>query len=350
MFFIRADGNSEIGMGHIMRCLSIADAVKEQGTNPVFITSCKECIPVIEQRGYQTRLLSTDYREMLSELSQLVIILREFSDTKNLLLVDSYQVSEKYFKELGKFVVTACLEDMGQSYPVDVLINYNIYGEKLSSYYLESINSRPHRMLLGTAYAPLRLEFQQGITYTLREKVTDVMITTGGGDTFFATRAFIESFLADERLQKRQIRYHIISGPFNIHAADLKKLYANNSNIVIHENVKNMKEIMQQSDVVLTATGSTIYEVSALGVPMIAFYFVENQRQGAEEISKKTHVINCGDFQKEPENVVKKATDSLFRCVNEKDYRELLHREEKQLVDGQGAHRIAAALLSLLHA
>ena len=65
MFIIRADGNSVIGMGHVMRCLSIADAVKVQGVEPVFVTACEECISMIEQRGFQARLLTTDYRDML---------------------------------------------------------------------------------------------------------------------------------------------------------------------------------------------------------------------------------------------------------------------------------------------
>ena len=349
MFIIRADGNSVIGMGHVMRCLSIADAMKQQGVEPVFVTACGECIPMIERRGFQTRLLTTDYRDMLSELPQLAQILAEENCEikKHVILVDSYQVSEAYFRELHKLARTACLEDMGQPYPVDVLINYNIYGEKLAPYYEAGGMNKPQQILLGTAYMPLRQEFLEDVTYMLREKVTDVMITTGGSDPFFAAKAFADAFLTDKTLQKENIRYHIISGPFNSHAADLKELYAGNENVVIHEKVTSMKEIMRQCDAVLTATGSTIYEVSALGVPMLVFYFAENQRQGAEELEKKTCVINCGDFSKATENVVERAVATLTRCTQEKSYRELLNQEEKKLVDGKGACRIAKAIIHL---
>lgn len=347
MLIIRADGNSVIGMGHVMRCLSIADALKQQGAEPIFVTACEECIPMIKQRGFQTRLLTTDYRDMLSELPQLAEILVEDDDKikKHVILVDSYQVSEAYYRELGKLAITACLEDMGQPYPVDLLINYNIYGEKLASKYQTDAENKPKSTFLGVSYMPLRNEFLEDIDYALKEKVTDVMITTGGSDPFFAAKAFADAFLADKTLQEANIRYHIISGPFNTHVAELKELYSEHSHVVIHENVKSMKEIMRQCDVVLTATGSTIYEVSALGVPMLVFYFAENQRQGAEEIEKKTSVINCGDFSKEPKTVVDKAVDTLQRCVQEKSYRELLHQDEKKLVDGKGAYRIAEAVL-----
>ena len=349
MFMIRADGNSVIGMGHVMRCLSIADAVKEQGVQPIFVTACDECIPMIEQRGFQARLLTTDYRDMLSELPQLEQILREEEKKRkeHVILVDSYQVSEAYYRELKKLGMIACLEDMGQPYPVDVLINYNIYGENLASAYNADSRNKPEQMLLGVTYMPLRKEFLEDISYTIREKVTDVMITTGGSDPCFAAKAFTDALLANKTLQEANIRYHIISGPFNSHTEDLKALYGETPNVVIHEKVKSMKEIMRQCDVVLTATGSTIYEVSALGVPMLVFYFAENQRQGAEEIGKKTDVINCGDFSKEPKVVTDRAVNTILRCVEEKKYRKLLNKEEKTLVDGKGASRIAEALLKM---
>lgn len=347
MFVIRADGNSEIGMGHVMRCLSIADAVKEQAVEPIFVTACQECVSMIEQRGFQTRLLTSDYRDMLSEIPQLEQFLKEEKNEleKHVLLVDSYQVSEEYYRKLKKLGYVVCLEDMGQSYPVDLLINYNIYGEKLASRYAEDNNNKPEKMLLGVEYMPLRQEFLEDIDYILREKVTDVMITTGGSDPFFAAKAFVDAFLADKLLQEKKIRYHIISGPFNSHAEELKGLYASNPNVTVYENVKSMKEIMRQCDVVLTATGSTIYEVSALGIPMFVFYFAENQRQGAEEIEEKTSVINCGDFSKESEVTVGKAVETLRRCVFDKNYREQLRQDEKKLVDGKGAARIAETIL-----
>lgn len=347
MFIIRADGNSVIGMGHVMRCLSIADAVKAKGIAPIFVTACEECIPMIEQRGFRARLLTTDYRNMISELPELEQILNKEDEKikKHVILVDSYQVSEVYYRELGKLAYVACLEDMGQPYPVDLLINYNIYGEKLVSKYEADNENKPKKTFLGVSYMPLRQEFLSDIDYKLREKVTDVMITTGGSDPFFAAKAFTDAFIADKTLLEENIRYHIISGPFNSHAEELKEMYANHTNITIYENVKSMKEIMRKCDVVLTATGSTIYEVSALGVPMLVFYFAENQKQGAEEIEKKTNVINCGDFSTKSETVVGKAVKTLQRCVFDKNYREQLNWDEKKLVDGKGAVRIAEAIL-----
>lgn len=345
MYIIRADGNTAIGMGHVMRCLSIADAMKERNIEPVFMTADNGCVSMIEDRGFEVYVLGTDYRDMESELPKIEQYLQtqDMQDGEaSVILVDSYQVTSKYYEELCKLAKVACLEDMGQSYPVDLLINYNIYGPKLVYN-----NKITHAMLLGTMYQPLRREFQQDIQYDIKDKITDVMITTGGSDPYFAARAFADAFLSEKELQETQIRYHIISGPFNTHGEELHRLYDENPWVEIHEHVTCMKEIMKQCDVVLSATGSTIYEVSALGVPLIAFYFAENQRQGADMLSEITSVINCGNYADDAEQTVGNAVKALLKCVKDKEYRETLYHEERSLVDGQGAARIAQALIEL---
>ena len=345
MHIIRADGNTAIGMGHVMRCLSIADAMKERNIEPIFMTADNDCVSMIEDRGFKVYILGTDYRNMESELP----LIRKYLESQNkgdkeipVILVDSYQVTSKYYEELRKLAKVACLEDMGYSYPVDLLINYNIYGPTLVY-----DNKITHNILLGTRYQPLRKEFQQDIQYNIKDKITDVMITTGGSDPYFSARAFTDAFLSEKELEKTQIRFHIISGPFNTHGEELHKLYDENPWVEIHEHVTCMKEIMRRCDVVLSATGSTIYEVSALGVPLIAFYFAENQRQGADMLSEIIHVINCGNYADDTAQTVENAVYALLKCVKNKEYRETLYHEERNLVDGQGAARIAQALINL---
>ena len=332
-------------MGHVMRCLSIADAMKERNIEPIFMTADNDCVSMIEDRGFKVYILGTDYRNMESELP----LIRKYLESQNkgdkeipVILVDSYQVTSKYYEELRKLAKVACLEDMGYSYPVDLLINYNIYGPTLVY-----DNKITHNILLGTRYQPLRKEFQQDIQYNIKDKITDVMITTGGSDPYFSARAFTDAFLSEKELEKTQIRFHIISGPFNTHGEELHKLYDENPWVEIHEHVTCMKEIMRRCDVVLSATGSTIYEVSALGVPLIAFYFAENQRQGADMLSEIIHVINCGNYADDTAQTVENAVNALLKCVKNKEYRETLYHEERNLVDGQGAARIAQALINL---
>jgi len=354
MFYIRADGNTEIGMGHVMRCLSVAEAAADIDPMhlPVFITADGGCRSMIEERGFSVIVLDTDYRDMMCEISRLEEL---FQKEQDVLLVDSYQVSQEYYHALGKLVKVACFEDMGQAYPVDLLINYNLYAPELERNY-QKTDIYPRSVLLGAAYMPLRKAFQKPTEYRIKNKITDVLITTGGSDPYFATAAFADALSSDREIAEHRIHLHLVSGPFNRFAGELKQKYMHCDKIVqktnipavtitIHENVKDMRSLFLKSDVVITAAGSTIYEVSSLGVPMIVFYFAENQRQGAQALERLTDIVNAGCFAENVEEVTDRMKEALKRCIRDLEYRECLNRQEKGLIDGKGAHRIAERLI-----
>lgn len=338
MYIFRTDGNSVIGMGHVMRCLAIAAAMREK---PLFVTACEDCLKLIEERGYRFILLPTDYRKMEEELPFLKNIVADSGASeieKAVFLVDSYQVTEKYFWALKGLGVVACLEDMGKSYPVDLLINYNLYGPE--TVYAEGLHT-----LLGVRYVPLRKEFIGNCDYKVREKVKNVLITTGGGDPLFSAAGFLEAFLeTEEKNGDGDIIFHVISGPMNRYSGELKAGYGAHPYVRIYENVTDIKEIMCRCDVALTAAGSTVYEISSLGIPMICFYFAENQRRGAEYLAKKTDIVNAGNYEEDATNTINRACLALRRCISEYEYREKLWKQERRLVDGQGAIRIAEEL------
>jgi spore coat polysaccharide biosynthesis predicted glycosyltransferase SpsG len=279
---------------------------------------------------------------MESELPKLSEIL----DKEDIILVDSYQVTYTYYKELGKLCKTACLEDMGEPYPVGKLFNYNIYAPNLRKQYEENADKEilPDKVYLGLEFMPLREAFRTDTEYNLRDKVTDIMVTTGGSDPLYAAGAILEKIMGIPG-----ITIHVVSGPFNQNADRLKAEYAMLPNVVIHENLKDLKSLMKQCDVVVTATGSTIYEVSVIGVPMICFYFAENQRQGAEELERLTDIVNAGCFAENPQVIVDNIYDALIKCIDSYDYRRTIHNQEKNLVDGNGADRIVSAIIDCNH-
>jgi spore coat polysaccharide biosynthesis predicted glycosyltransferase SpsG len=337
-------------MGHVMRCLSIAEAAYEsKNIKPVFITADSEGGKLIGERGFKNIVLGTDYKDMESEITILSKILKK----DDIILVDSYKVTVKYYRELGKLCKTACLEDMGEPYPVDILINYNIYGTKLRANYVHNYDENNHdknnhddkifpkKVLLGLEYMPLRSAFRSNLEYEIKDKVADVMVTTGGSDPLYAAGSILEK-IADIK----GITIHMVSGPFNKNVDRLKLEYGNRDNVVIYENLKDMKALMKRCDVVITATGSTIYEVSALGVPMICFYFAENQRQGAEEVENLTDILNAGCFATDAKGVSDKIYNTLLRCIDDYKYRKTIHEQEKKLVDGNGALRIVEGLIN----
>jgi spore coat polysaccharide biosynthesis predicted glycosyltransferase SpsG len=322
-------------MGHVMRCLSIAEAAdRNENIKPVFIIADEGCKAMITDRGFKSIVLNTDYKDMESELP----LLSEILDKEDIILVDSYQVTYTYYKELGKLCKTACLEDMGEPYPVDKLFNYNIYAPNLRKQY------GGIEVYLGLEYMPLREAFRTDTEYNLKDRVTDIMVTTGGSDPLYAAGSILEKIRGIGG-----VTIHAVSGPFNQNADRLKAEYGTCHNIVIHENLKDLKALMQKCDVIISATGSTIYEVSVLGVPMICFYFAENQRQGAEELEKLTDIVNAGCFAKNLQATVDNIYNALMKCIDSYDYRRTIHNQEKKLVDGNGADRIVSTICDCNH-
>ena len=132
MLVFRADGNANIGSGHVMRCLSIADAARDMGEESVFITASNDMETVISSRNYKNIILNTNYKDIESE--NILSALNAYCSP--IVFVDSYYVSAQYLEKLwsycnmhgGKLVY---IDDIKQfASPCDVLINYQVHGSK----------------------------------------------------------------------------------------------------------------------------------------------------------------------------------------------------------------------------
>ena len=75
MIYFRADGNPQIGTGHIMRCLSLADAFRERVIPAAFVTAEPYMRPLIQERGYECTVLGSTYDRMEEELPMLLPLL-----------------------------------------------------------------------------------------------------------------------------------------------------------------------------------------------------------------------------------------------------------------------------------
>lgn len=359
MVVIRADANSKIGMGHVMRCLSVADALLKRGEEVLFVTADDTPVPLLTKKGIPYHVLHTDYADMEAELPGLLCILQVLTQRADVaILVDSYYVTEKYLAVLKKRMTTIYMDDIyAFSYPVDMLINYNIYGEEMG--YEKNPAFQNTRLLLGTKYVPLRKEFSEGAGYVQSRKefsegvenVTPaadggILITTGGSDSFYLSGQLLWEAMKYDALKTKE--YHVVSGSLNPHIGELQDLAQKHENIHIHCNVTHMAELMAGSEIALSAGGSTLYELSAMGVPTIAFSFAENQERLVQTFAGRGIVQYGGNYRTDGNKMVQNTIAGLQKLCGDETLKTEYRRKALQLVDGRGAERIAEALLSEL--
>lgn len=337
---IRADGNEVLGMGHLMRCLSIAMALRELGASVLFLTADGSGQELIQKRKFESLVLNTDYTQMETELDSLkeVIQKRKIS----LLLIDSYQVTAAYLESVRKWVKTVCLEEeIKEVRPVDGIINYNIYAPRLG--YEEQYPKETFRYL-GSKYAPTRPEFAGNIT-NIRAKAEKILITMGGSDAYNISGHLLKAFLCRSGHEFQNMEFEVVCGTFNSHKEELLALERQNSRVHIRMQVEDMAGLMRGCDIAVAAAGSTMYELSALGVPTVCCYYVDNQKKIAEAFACLTHVRNAGDFTKEPKAVTERILQAVVNLIDNEGLRQKTADSMRKVSDGRGAQRLALELL-----
>jgi len=337
MLYIRADGNAQIGTGHVMRCLSIADAVKKLGGEVAFIVADNHMSSLLSERGYNVICLDSIWDNMEEEAGKMVSLIKAHSIKK--LLIDSYFVTHGYLQRLCDLTYVTYVDDLNAfRYPCAMLINYNCYADKFGY----PIHYPGTKLLLGCEYAPLREEFQNLPSRVLRKKAQSVLVTAGGADPYNAAEKLVRN--AKMSCDFKPLEFHVVAGRLNPHIGGLERLAREYDGIVIHRDVQNMSRLMLDCDVAVSAGGSTLYELCACGTPAVAFVLADNQIAGVSSFVDDGYMINAGDIRSEEELCLNRMLDGLRNLASDYDLRRSLARQGQALVDGKGALRIAEML------
>ena len=337
MLLIRADGNKKIGTGHLMRCLSIAEQAKKKD-EIVFVVADEYGEEIVEKRGFASLVLHTDYKNMemeISLLSQLICQLQV-----EMILVDSYYITKEYIEELSELTSVSLMEDMlTDAYPVKNVINYNIYAteENYRKIFQEQSVNLPSNFLLGPLYAPLRKQFMD-INYQIKKEVTSVLLTTGGTDPFNIAGIILKELL--ENKVYRSYTFHVVSGIFNVNLPKLKEIAKINRNVILYKDISDMAAIMKSCDVAISAAGTTMYELAAVGIPTITYAFVDNQDQIAEKFASENMAAYAGSSTMDLKERCAKIMQQFEKLVNHLEIRKEMHQALRSQVDGMGAKRI----------
>lgn len=332
----RADGGRSVGMGHLMRCMSLAKEFKKNGHIVYFISKYESGINRLQEEGFEVIPIGNgvesstegfDYgnaSELQDEAKKVIAAIQ--TNNIDILFIDSYNVTEEYFLSIKPHVKKlAYIDDLNKFvYPVDILINGNITAEYMDY----KKYSEDEIMLLGPKYNLIRDEFMDLPERVINEQVKEIMITTGGSDPYNMSCKIANMLLEDEELCKLTINIIVGSGFTN--KGELRELSKNHSNIILHENVKQISDIMLRSDIAISSGGSTLYELCACGTPTLAFIMADNQEFFVRKMDELGCVKSLGWYF----NVNNRM---FIQCVRDIicDYkiRLILSNKEKEIID-----------------
>ena len=326
-----------------MRCLALADALAAQGASVEFVLSDDGPAAVIEARGYSSRVLHTDWR-VLDEGADVLCNLCD-SSLDPIVIVDSYSITASYVGKMGGHSKICYLgskaADLGE---LSLIANYSTQLDE--GFYERTYAPRGTRILLGVSYAPLRKAFHD--VYRVRTgAIRRVLVTTGSTDPYGFLPLFLRAALAEKRLD--DLVFSVVVGGMASEevAADVASIAKTASRAEVLRSVSDMAGLMERCDAAVSANGTTVYELSAAGLPSITFAMVEEQVPSGESLARLGVAEYCGLIDGDAAAVARECVNRLTRLVVNPREAALLASRASGLIDGLGAARIAKEILEL---
>lgn len=353
---VRADASLMMGSGHIIRCLTLADRLKQQGHDISFI--CRKhdghLADLIGQKGFAVQLLSkgetADFIKQYAHSEWLgASESDDFAECKPILqalkpdwlIIDHYAIGknwEQQAKRLLPNLKILAIDDLAdRTHDCEILLDQN-FGRKNEDY--QPLVPSYCQRLLGTRYTLLRDEFASWRTMSLNRRKSvqppnNILVNLGGVDNDNVTLKILQSLNTFVQQSVQAFNVTVVMGKTAPHIESVQR-FAKHASFAcaVLVNVTNMAELMANADLAIGAAGSTTWERCCLGLPMVLIVLADNQQVIAKALADK--------------NVVKVVTDmatldeQLPRLLSElADNYKKFSRQSAKLVDGQGAKRVA---------
>ncbi|MBU5441010.1 UDP-2,4-diacetamido-2,4,6-trideoxy-beta-L-altropyranose hydrolase [Paenibacillus sp. MSJ-34] len=299
---IRTDASVQIGSGHVMRCLMLAEELREVGGNIIFI--CREeagnLRRFIENKGYPVKMIrheiphnDPNFDLQKADAEATLNIINEIDAEIDWLIVDHYSLDEDWESRIRPRVNRLMVIDdlANRRHECDILLDQNFHVEPEMRY--ASLVPETCIKLLGPRYLLLRKEF---IAEKRRLKPRDgtirqIMIFYGGSDP---TDETMKALRAVQELPLSSIQVDFIVGQANTHKNEIRRICNDVPNFHYHCQIDNMAWFMAHSDLSLGAGGITMWERCYLGVPTIATVVADNQSDSTSAVAAMGALWNMG--------------------------------------------------------
>ncbi|HNO77454.1 MAG TPA: UDP-2,4-diacetamido-2,4,6-trideoxy-beta-L-altropyranose hydrolase [Phycisphaerae bacterium] len=340
---IRCDADAAVGLGHLMRCLAIAGALRDLGVRVEFAMGelSSFAAQTLQDEGFCVHDVaganSTFDKSAANAMLQLIAD-RQLES----ILVDHYGASAEYFETLSDHTkLLGVIDDQAiRDFPgVGWLLNPNP-SVSAGEYQV----SDDAEVLIGPQYALLRLQFRIARESAVGQhdaRRTRILIQFGGSDT----RDVCERVLG---------WLGRISAPCSItciaaeHADILRRSHRDSAHdIAILPGVADIAEHMLNTDIAIGAGGSSCWELCCVGVPMIIGELSPDQSRIAQELHNRGAAIHLGQWNHVAKN---QFIDAVQVLIDDRSRRNEMAQIGRGIVDGLGAKRAAQSIVKTLRA
>lgn len=302
---VRVDASVRIGIGHVMRCLTLAEALRERGAECRFI--CREheghLLEQIRQRGFNAyglpvaEFAEPDGSHAKQDPGQAAWLGSDWAtdaaQTKvgagrtavDWVIVDHYSLDARWERAIrpmcNRLMVIDDLAD--RPHDCDVLLDQNFYRDQDQRY--QGLLPKQCKTLLGPAYVLLRPEFEKA-KHGLRTRdgnVKRMVVFFGGSDPKNQTRTVLAAL---KKMNTADMSVDVVVGHTNPNRQSIQELCDQLQGVTYHCNVLNMAELIVNADLGIGAGGSAMWERCYLGLPTITVVFAENQVRTTEDVAQ----------------------------------------------------------------
>jgi UDP-2,4-diacetamido-2,4,6-trideoxy-beta-L-altropyranose hydrolase len=350
----RVDSSYQLGAGHIMRCLTLADEHSQRGSAVMFI--CRDLpgnlISLIEKRGYKIYRLPNSHLpnyvddsvnndqkvqglSWVTDAMQTLDVIKESGQLPDLLIVDHYALDYKWENMIKDVVpIIVVIDDLADRYhECEMIIDQNYYDCYDKRY--DALTRENCIKLLGPQYAILRPEFAE----TRKTKICDqeskrILVFLGGTDITNETEKVIYAL---NKLEHPDVVTDVIVGATNPHKESIRSICNSMPNMNYYCQIEHIEFLMIKSDLAIGAGGTNTWERCCLGLPAVVVIIAKNQEQVVNKMAKEGLLISCGSAGQDYGALL---TQQINRLLSNQKVIEEMSLRGMNLIDGKGCQRV----------
>lgn len=359
----RTDAAAHIGIGHMMRCLTLADALGDRGWRCVFVMRRLPGCPAeaqITHRGHELRILPKPGTPVADNWLR-VTMQRDAAETAGALetispdwlIVDHYGLDATWERELsspGRRILV--IDDLADRPHVCDLLLDQTFGRRRDAY--SGLVPDEARLLLGADFALLRPEFGALRHQTLVERdyrlgkdleLLRVIVALGGYDEHNVTSRVLDA-LGYAVAQKivPPVSVDVVLSGGAVHLASLREQRGRLPfSARIHVDTPYMADLIRSADLAIGAAGTTTWERACLGVPSLLMILADNQTEIAGLMAEAGAALLLASPDAQAFDA---SLHQALRKISGPGVLKSMARTGAAIVDGAGAERVVNGLMA----